>query len=361
VTSTITYRSVREVAWATAYRVYVAAATCVLMSCALLPGCTSAAPATSDHFDGRRFHNPDGAPEPTFWDEARVAWALRTKHKNWPDRFETLPADAPPDLPLHGIRVIWIGHATALIQTPTLTLITDPVLFDSIGPALFPTSTVTHPGLAIQRLPTIDVVLISHNHYDHLDLKSVHAIFDRQRQHPPTVLVGLGVGALLKYEGIPRYSELDWNDSVTIRDTKIYFLRAAHTSRRGIWDTNRTMWGSFLIDSPEGRIYFAGDTAYGEHFRGVYERFGAPKVSLLPIGAYEPRWFMYRMHMNPDEAVRAHMELHSEHSIAIHFGLLDIAGESYESPAGDLAVARKARGVTNEAFSAPHLGEVFRY
>jgi L-ascorbate metabolism protein UlaG (beta-lactamase superfamily) len=338
-------------------------AICLLTASALFGGCIAATFQESDHFDGHRFHNRDrgSAPEPTFWEEARVAWALKTKHKNWPDRFESTPADAPKEPVLLGIRVLWVGHATALIQTPTLNIITDPVLFDAIGPRLFPTKTVTHPGVSLDSLPRIDLILISHNHYDHMDLKSIHALFDRQKAAPPTVLVGLGMGELLKKEGILSYDELDWGNSVTVKDTRIFFLEAVHTSRRGIWDANRALWGSFLIDSPQGRIYFAGDTAYGSHFKSIYARFGAPKVSLLPIGAYEPRWFMYRMHMNPNEAVLAHMELHSEHSIAIHFGLLDMAGESYEAPVNDLALARKTHGVQEAQFVAPHLGQVFQY
>ena len=126
-------------------------------------------------------------------------------------------------------------------------------------------------------------------------------------------------------------------------------------------DTNETLWGSFLIDSPEGRIYFAGDTAYGKHFKDVFEKYGAPSVSLLPVGAYEPRWFMYRMHMNPAEAVRAHLDLHSQHSIAIHFGLIDNAGESYEAPAEELAVARKVQRVDEASFITPTLGQVFQF
>jgi L-ascorbate metabolism protein UlaG (beta-lactamase superfamily) len=341
----------------------IAIAICLLAISPLLRGCTSATLQASDHFDGHRFHNRDldSAPEPTFWEEVRIAWALKTKHKNWPDRFESTPTDAPKEPVLHGIRVLWIGHASALIQTPTLNILTDPVLFDAIGPTLFPTKTVTHPGMSLDSLPRIDLILISHNHYDHMDLKSIHALFERQQGNPPTILVGLGLGEDLKAEGISSYSELDWDDSVTVKDTKIFFLEAVHTSRRGIWDTNRTLWGSFLIDSPEGRIYFAGDTAYGNHFKSIYERFGAPKISLLPIGAYEPRWFMYRMHMNPNEAVLAHMELHSEHSIGIHFGLIDNAGESYEAPVNDLAVARKNHGIQEAQFVAPHLGQIFQY
>jgi L-ascorbate metabolism protein UlaG (beta-lactamase superfamily) len=342
-------------------RATVATAYCLVAISLLAEGCTSAAFPPSDHFDGHRFHNRPPVPEPTFWEEVRIAWILRTKARNWPARFESKPAEVSSEPVLHGIRVVWAGHAGALIQTPTLNIITDPVLFDSIGPRLFPTRTVTSPGVAVADLPRIDVILISHNHYDHLDLESLRAIFDRQRSNPPRILTGLGVGGLLAKEGLSSYSELDWDQSVTVKDTKFFFLEAIHTSRRGISDTNKTLWGSFLIDSPEGKIYFAGDTAYGEHFKQIYARFGAPKVSLLPIGAYEPRWFMYRMHMNPDEAVRAHRDLHSEHSIAIHFGLLDMAAESYEAPVKELAAARRAHGLEEATFVAPHIGQVFQY
>jgi L-ascorbate metabolism protein UlaG (beta-lactamase superfamily) len=332
-----------------------------LVSALLIHRSTSANLPDSGHSDGHRFHNRDGPPEPTFWEEVRIAWTLRTKHKNWPDRFETPTVDVPHDSLSRGIRVLWMGHATTLIQTPTLNIITDPILFDAIGPGVSRIRTVTNAPLPVDRLPRIDVILISHNHYDHLDLRSIHAIFNRQVRDPPTVLVGLGVGALLRKEGIAPYSELDWYDSVTIRGTRIIFLEAVHTSRRGLLDTNETLWGSFLIESPEGRIYFAGDSAYGNHFKNVYERFGPPRISLLPIGAYEPRWFMYRMHMNPDDAVLAHVDLHSQHSIAIHFGLIDNAGESYDAPVHDLAIARRSHGIEEAAFVAPHLGQLFEY
>jgi L-ascorbate metabolism protein UlaG (beta-lactamase superfamily) len=344
----------------TAYR-NIVVAVCVTAASMLLEGCTSATPQTSDHFDGQRFHNRERFPDPTLWEEVEIGWTLRTKTKNWPDHFQTAPAELSKDPVLRGIRVLWVGHAAALIQTPTLNIITDPVLFDSIGPALSAIKTVTNPGVTVGGLPRIDVILISHNHYDHLDLKSIHAIVDKQRGSAPTLLVGLGVGSLLKKEGISSFSELDWDQSVTVKDTRFVFLGAIHTSRRGMWDTNKTLWGSFLIDSPEGRIYFAGDTAYGKHFKRIYEKYGAPRLSLLPIGAYEPRWFMYRMHMNPAEAVLAHVDLHSEHSIAIHFGLIDNAAESYTAPVNDLAVARNARGIAEVDFVAPHIGQIFQY
>ncbi|HEX7139354.1 MAG TPA: MBL fold metallo-hydrolase, partial [Vicinamibacterales bacterium] len=275
-------------------------------------------------------------PNYSLSDEAKVGWQLRTKKKNWPARFETTPYRPPAEALLHGIRVLWIGHSTTLIQLPGLNIVTDPILFDSIGPPVLGPKTVTNPGLLVESLPHVDFILLSHNHYDHLDLRSLRTLVDRQRANPPTILAGRGVGTLLRDAGFTRYSELDWDESVTAKDARIFFLEAIHTSRRRMWDTNETLWGSYLIDSPEGRIYFAGDTAYGPHFRQVYEKYGAPTVSLLPIGAYEPRWFMYRMHMNPEEAVRAHLELHSQGSIGIHFGLIDNAAESYDAPRNDL-------------------------
>ena len=336
-------------------------ATLLLAISLPIQGCTSSTQHASDHFDGQRFHNRQPVPDPTFWEEVKIAWILRTKTRNWPAHFDSKPPQVSTEPISDGIRVLWIGHSGVLIRTPSLNILTDPVLLDSIGPRLFPTKTVTSSGIAVGDLPVIDVILISHNHYDHLDVKSLHAIVDRQRGNPPRILAGLGVGELMRKEGIPACMELDWDQTVAVKDTKFHFLEAVHTSRRAVWDTNKTLWGSFLIDSPEGRIYFAGDTAYGTHFKQIYDRFGAPRISLLPIGAYEPRWFMYRMHMNPDDAVRAHLDLHSEHSIAIHFGLLDMALESYEAPVKDLAAARATHGVDDMAFATPRLGQVFQY
>jgi L-ascorbate metabolism protein UlaG (beta-lactamase superfamily) len=327
----------------------------------LMQGCTAETVPASDHFSGSRFHNRGNAPGYSFRDEIRIGWELRTKRKNWPARFETKPYAAPAEPMLEGIRVLWVGHSTTLIQTPHLSVLTDPILFDSIGPGVFGLNTVTNPGVIIDSLPRIDVILISHSHYDHLDVRSLRALLERQRSAPPMIVAGRGVGSLLKSAGVSSYSELDWDESVKVKGGQVHFLEAVHTSRRSIGDTDKTLWGSFLIDTPDGKIYFAGDTAYGAHFRAIYERFGAPRVSLLPIGAYEPRWFMYRMHMNPEEAVRAHLDLHSENSVGIHFGMIDNAGESYDAPVNDLIAARQAHGVEATRFVAPAYGQVFRY
>src|SRR6266852_7585681 len=164
----------------------------------MLQGCQARQVPVSHPFDGSRFPNRATGSRYSLWQEVEIGWELRTKKKNWPARFETTPYQAPAEPLLHGIRVLWIGHSTTLIQTPDLNIITDPILFDSIGPSVFSINTVTHPGVRIESLPTIDVILISHNHYDHLDLRSLHALVDRQRTAPPRILVGRGVGPLLK-------------------------------------------------------------------------------------------------------------------------------------------------------------------
>jgi L-ascorbate metabolism protein UlaG (beta-lactamase superfamily) len=327
----------------------------------VLQACTVRRMPTSDHFSGSRFHNRDNTGGYSLWEEIKIGWELRTKRKNWPTRFETPTYRAPAEPVVHGIRVLWIGHSTTLIQTPHLNVMTDPILFDSIGPGVLGPHTVTNPAVLVDSLPGLDAILISHNHYDHLDLPSLHALVDRQPNNPPMIVVGRGVGAFLESAGLSRYTELDWDDSVAVKDSRVHFLEAIHTSRRGIWDTNETLWGSFLIDSPDGRIYFAGDSAYGTHFRAIYTKYGAPVVSLLPIGAYEPRWFMYRMHMNPEEAVQAHLDLHSQHSIGVHFGLIDNAGESYDAPVNDLIAARRTHGVDATRFVAPRYGQIFQF
>jgi L-ascorbate metabolism protein UlaG (beta-lactamase superfamily) len=341
---------------------YIASVLLVVTAFALIvPAHDAPLMPDNDHYSGSHFHNRIGLPDYSVIDEIKIALELKTKKRNWPPRFYTTPYRAPEERVLQGIRVLWIGHSTTLIQTPSLNIMTDPILFDSIGPGVFGVKTVTNPGVFLDSLPIIDLILISHNHYDHLDLRSLHALVDRQPGNPPRILIGRGGGRTLAGAGLLSYSEMDWDDTDLIKDARVHFLEAVHTSRRGLWDKDKQLWGSFLVESPAGSIYFAGDSAYGPHFRMIYETYGAPTVSLLPIGAYAPRWFMYRMHMNPDEAVRAHLDLHSQHSIGIHFGLIDNAGESYDAPTTDLMAARQVHGVPAAQFVAPYYGQIFQY
>jgi L-ascorbate metabolism protein UlaG (beta-lactamase superfamily) len=178
-------------------------------------------------------------------------------------------------------------------------------------------------------VPRIDVVLLSHNHYDHLDLAALRRLADRGESQ---FVVPAGVGRLLRSQKIGPVHELDWGKAVSIGQAQIHSVPALHFSARGIFDRNRTLWCGYVIETAGRTVYFAGDTAFGDHFGMIRERFGAPRVALLPIGAYEPRWFMSRVHMSPDEAVRAHQLLGAEASIAIHHGTFQLADDGIDTP-----------------------------
>ncbi len=178
-------------------------------------------------------------------------------------------------------------------------------------------------------VPRIDTVLLSHNHYDHLDLATLRRVADRRESQ---FIVPAGVGRLLKSQGIGPVHELDWGESVSAGPSTIHSVPALHFSARGMLDQNRTLWCGYVIEGAGRLVYFAGDTAFGQHFDLIRKRFGAPGLALLPIGAYEPRWFMSAIHMSPEDAVRAHRILGAETSIAIHHGTFQLADDGLDKP-----------------------------
>jgi L-ascorbate metabolism protein UlaG (beta-lactamase superfamily) len=202
------------------------------------------------------------------------------------------------------------------------------------------------------------VVLVSHNHYDHMDLPTLRRLFDL---HRPRVLTPLGNGAILARTRRPLHiAEGDWGDRMTLSDeVAVTFAPARHWSKRGFHDRNMALWCAFVIATPAGTVYFAGDTGYGdgEHFRDVRREFGAVRVALLPIGAYEPRWFMHPQHMNPEEAVKAHIDLASELSIGIHHSTVQLTDEAIDDPAAALAHALKQHHVAPRKFLVLDPGE----
>ena len=183
--------------------------------------------------------------------------------------------------------------------------------------------------MAWEDLPSIDAVLISHNHYDHLDLPALRRL---AALGDSTFVVPARGARLLRSENIGPVHELDWGESQSLPGVMIHCVPALHFSSRGIYDRNATLWCGYMIESQERLVYFAGDTAFGYHFAQIRERFGSPHLALLPIGAYEPRWFMSSVHMNPDEAVRAHEILAAKISIAIHHGTFQMADEGLDAP-----------------------------
>ncbi|MFI5399892.1 MAG: MBL fold metallo-hydrolase [SAR324 cluster bacterium] len=308
----------------------------------------------SDHFDGSRFHNPTGPEMPGLWGAIKFAGAY-FRSAPWPESVEN-----HPDLHLNPApgqdqaAITFVNHATVLIQLPNLTILTDPIWSERAGPVnWFAAKRVRRPGIPFEQLPKIDLVLVSHNHYDHLDLdtlKRLNATF------APRFLVPLGNKALLESEGIGRVEELDWWDQVTLGpDSRVILTPAQHFSSRGLFDQNKSLWGSYLIQHDGRSVYFAGDTGYSSHFAEIRRRFGAVDLAFLPIGANEPRAFMTLAHMNPADAVQAHVDLGAQYSVPIHFGTFHLGIEPIDQPLTDLNAARAARGLSQEQFEA--LGE----
>lgn len=319
----------------------------------LLAGCMSLySGKKSDHFDGEKFFNkyPPTTDKSFF---TLLKWKFTSKAANWPKWIESKSQKLLPER-TDKIKATFINHASVFIQVGGVNIITDPHFsmrtspVDWAGP-----KRVRRPGIELEDLPKIDFVLVSHNHYDHLDLKSLAAIY---KINPAVkILVGLGNKKLLDENEIPCI-ELDWEESIEINGGKIFFMPAHHWSARGLWDKRYTLWGSFVIETNRGNIYFAGDTGYSPHFKDIQSKFREFSLALLPIGAYAPRWFMKNAHINPEEAVKAHLDLKSKKSIGIHFGTFQLTDEPIDEPIKLLDEAKIKYNVNKEEFVALGFG-----
>ncbi|MEP6739882.1 MAG: MBL fold metallo-hydrolase [Caldimonas sp.] len=261
----------------------------------------------------------------------------------------------------------WIGHATVLVQMGGINILTDPIFSERASPLSFvgPQRHVP-PGLALDELPHIDVVLVSHNHYDHLDEASVRALA-AQAGGAPLFVVPLGIKAWLAELGITNAVELDWWQSVHVGSTEIVFTPTQHWSSRSLGDRMKTLWGGYAVFAPDFQLFFAGDTAYSKDFADIHARFAARHgpgrgfdAALIPIGAYEPRWFMSAQHVDPVQAVQIHLDLAAAHSIGIHWGTFELTDESLDEPPQALARARRERGLADDAFGVLAIGETRR-
>jgi L-ascorbate metabolism protein UlaG (beta-lactamase superfamily) len=272
----------------------------------------------------------------------------------WPREVPVEPRRPPTPGP-DQVVVTFIGHAAFLIQVAATTVLIDPVYSRRASPTSFAgPRRVRLPGVRFEDLPAISLVLLSHNHYDHCDLRTLRLL--ERRFHPP-VVTPLGNGRLLRPAGIRQVEEIDWWETASAAPLPITLTPAQHFSARNMFDRNRALWGGFMIEAGGHRILFAGDTGYGPHFREIAARLGPVDLALLPIGAYEPRWFMKDIHMNPAEAVQAHLDLAARRSIAMHFGTFQLTPEGIDEPARDLAKALGERGVPAERFRTVEVGE----
>ncbi len=245
--------------------------------------------------------------------------------------------------------VTWIGHATVLLQLSGVNILTDPHFTDRASPVSFagPKRWVP-PALSLDELPHIDVVLISHNHYDHLDLATVTALA-RQASGPPRFYVPLGL-RWFRDQNLPVHAELDWWDQRDDGLLKVHLVPVQHWSARTWWDRNETLWGGFVVEAPNFRFICTGDTGYSADFKDIAKRFGSFDLAALPIGAYAPRWFMQTQHVNPAEAVQIHRDLNARQSLAVHWGTFVLTDEPLDEPPRQLAAALDAQRVAREAF-----------
>jgi L-ascorbate metabolism protein UlaG (beta-lactamase superfamily) len=309
----------------------------------------------SQHFDGERFHiNHQNVK--SFSDVLK--WQLnREQGGPWvrdltPTRTPALPQRVASD----ELRVTFVNHATVLIQIAGINLLTDPIWSERASPLSWAgPERFRPPGVEFSALPPIDVVLISHNHYDHMDLATLTAL---RREHDPLFVVPLGNCHYLEMGDNARCQELDWWQNFEFEPGfLINAVPVQHWSRRGLFDTNQALWAGYMVVASGHSLFFAGDTGWGEHFAEVRQRLGPPDLAILPIGAYLPRWFMSVQHISPEEAVSAHRELEARRSMAIHFGTFRLADEGQEQPVGDLRDSLAAAGLPEDTFWVPENGE----
>ncbi|MDD5169971.1 MAG: MBL fold metallo-hydrolase [Syntrophales bacterium] len=327
----------------------------------------------SDHFDGLRYFNPtvpQAPPDPSGQASRRSVswwvwnWLLNNDWPEWPEGKDLHPGPRPAaSVPQGAIIVTPVGHATFLIQMDGLNILTDPIWSDRCGPASWMgPKRYAQPGIRFEDLPPIDVVLVSHNHYDHLDLPTLERLAEKGASR---AIVPLGNLDLVRGAGISTVDELDWWQSVRVSpDVQITLVPAQHFSMRTLWNHNQTLWGGFVISGCSGNVYYSGDTGYGPHFQEIARRFSPIRVALLPIAPFRPQKAndptpAYRsiVHMGPADAVLAHLDLGAPFTIAAHFQVFRLGIEGFDDAVTVLASSLKEHNLKPDAFVAPVFGQ----
>lgn len=317
-------------------------------------------PVTS-HFDGERFKNTD--PN----DEIRVVprrsrgtylrrWltgADADTTPDWPDRVRVTPHPIPARVEGDAMIATWVGHATVLVQTQGLNILTDPIWSTRAGPMGVGPARVAPPGIAFDRLPKIDLVLVSHNHYDHMDLTTLRRLWDRDK---PLIVSSLGNDAVIGQAGVPART-LDWGGRLTVRPgIEVIVNRNHHWSTRWISDRNRALWSSFVVRLPGGNLFFAGDTGAGDlRWADEAARYGAVRLALIPIGAFRfsPGQMGDWSHIGPVDAVEVARRLGASRSIGMHWGTFRLSNEGYFTPPRLLAAAMACTGQGGQFDTVP--------
>ncbi len=325
--------------------------------------------AESAHFDGERFFNPDGddtARVPGGGNRAGFFWRRLTGEGEaaWPASVAVRPATkAELALPSSGgaappMHATWVGHASVLVQTPGLNILTDPVWADQAGPFGFGPKRTAPPGIALADLPKIDLIVVSHNHYDHLDLATLKRLWDRDR---PAIVTSLGNGAILRSAGIEA-TELDWGRAASVRGARVHVVRNHHWGSRWFADRNRALWSAFVVELTGGNLFFAGDTGFGD---GAWPReaaaIGPIRLALIPIGAFrfQPGEMATGSHIGPREAVRVWDRLGRPTAMPIHWGTFKLSAEARETPPAMLDLLMRCAGEPADRFARREIGRPF--
>lgn len=350
-----------------------AALTCLtVFTSVTLHAAESTVPPPSPHHRAQGFQNNYIPFEPKGL-LALMQWQLAAARDGLPRPPQTPTPSVSPDLDfIHANAkagtamqpaVTWIGHATLLAQLGGINVLTDPIFSERASPLPFiGPRRAQPPGLALQQLPRVDAVVISHNHYDHLDEGSVVAL-QQQPGGPPLFIVPLGNRAWIEAKGATRVVDLDWWQSQQVGEVEIVLTPVQHWSGRGLGDRMRTLWGGYALFARDFHLFHAGDTGYSKDFRDIRERFAARQgeqgfdLALLPVGAYEPRWFMSTQHINPAEAVMIHRDLRAKRSMGMHWGTFALTDESLDEPPRALALARREAALPDDHFFLMAIGE----
>jgi L-ascorbate metabolism protein UlaG (beta-lactamase superfamily) len=312
----------------------------------------------SDHFDGKKFFNPWDPMPDRFIDFLK--WRLTADRGPWPEKVEVIQSKPPEHVLGTDLRVTYVGHATVLIQTEELNILTDPIWSERASPfSSFGPKRVSKPGVAFEDLPDIDVILVSHNHYDHLDIESLKLL---HQKFSPLVITPLGNDSIIHKE-IPSMGikALDWGESISLSTSLSVTLEPMqHWSARGISDRNEALWGAFVVTGAGAPIYFLADAGYAKHLsEHIINKYGPPRLSILPIGAYEPEWFMGYAHVTPAQAVETLKDLGGGFAMATQHEVFPMADEAYSAPREDLDRALIDHGFDRQSFIVPRVGEWF--
>ena len=308
----------------------------------------------SDHFDGVRFFNPDGSSPKGLTDALR--WRFGPKPAEWPESIPMIRPAVPAER-VQDLTITMVGHATLLIQMQGLNILTDPVWSDRVSPVSFAgPKRVIAPGIAFSDLPPIDLIVLSHCHYDHLDLATLHRL---KEAHDPHVITPLGNDTIIAGTGL-RTEVMDWGDETTFGPLGVHCLPCHHWSARGVTDRSMALWAAFMLTAPGGAVHFIGDTGFdqGRPYQGL-ERFGPIRAAILPIGAYDPRWFMADQHQDPDEAVQGFLASGAVHAVGHHWGTIQLTNEARDEPRDRLAEMLDRHAVDPARFRAMEPAEVW--